>query len=544
MSNDNEDDNNLEEFLVNDGNDFLSEEARQAEKAKERRLARKRRLQQRSLKEDDNQQNVGVNEKQQQRQRHVKKNVSEEQSAAKRPKAEDEEYQSLRPAGSATLSGERLDNPEGDKDNGASSNGQNDFDMFSMSVSPVFQNTANVNDNHNKSGATDDSANVITGKKNNTSNNVDQQQDWDDAEGYYKATIGEVINLELGERRRQQQYNDKKNDTDDKDSSSTSSIQFRVAGVIGKGVFSTVLKCNTEGGKADVIETLPSQVALKCIRHNDTMAKAAQNEIRFLQRFKTTSNNNTSKRNNNNNNNNNNQGKMVDGIVELLLPTDNVPLEFRGHTVLVFPYMEYNLRDVLTKFGKGIGLSLTAVRSYFGQMLAAAIHMKQHNIVHSDLKPDNILVSADFAKVSLCDFGSAMDSRDAVEMITPYLVSRFYRAPEIILGLIPTFAIDLWSLAVTVGELFLGRVLFQGKTNNDMLHVMMQHMGPFSNRLIRQHLVQTKKFPIPTHFTQEVSSCLLFCSCVCFVLYCFVVCFFLFHYIYFLLLILLENSFS
>ena len=112
------------------------------------------------------------------------------------------------------------------------------------------------------------------------------------------------------------------------------------------------------------------------------------------------------------------------------------------------------------------------------------------------LQPDNILVSHDFSKVVLCDFGSAIDGDESVEMITPYLVSRFYRAPEVILGLIPSYAIDLWSLAVTVAELFLGKVLFKGMNNNDMLNEMMLHMGPISNRLIRQHLVQTKKFPL------------------------------------------------
>ncbi len=50
-----------------------------------------------------------------------------------------------------------------------------------------------------------------------------------------------------------------------------------------------------------------------------------------------------------------------------------------------------------------------------------------------DIKPDNILVNAQHNDVKLCDFGSAMFSGD--NEITPYLVSRFYRAPEIILGL-------------------------------------------------------------------------------------------------------------
>lgn len=61
----------------------------------------------------------------------------------------------------------------------------------------------------------------------------------------------------------------------------------------------------------------------------------------------------------------------------------------------------------------------------------------------------------------------------------------------------------MWSLAVSVAEIFLGQVVFQGKTNNDMLLEFMKHLGPFSNRLIRQHLVQSQKMPIPPHFAQR-----------------------------------------
>lgn len=105
--------------------------------------------------------------------------------------------------------------------------------------------------------------------------------------------------------------------------------------------------------------------------------------------------------------------------------------------------------------------------------------------------------------VQLGDLGSALDvsSSNHTQQPTPYLVSRYYRAPEIILGLVPTFAIDLWSLAVSVAEIFLGQVVFQGKSNNDMIYTFMQHLGPFSNRLIRQHLVQCQKMPVAPHFT-------------------------------------------
>lgn len=167
---------------------------------------------------------------------------------------------------------------------------------------------------------------------------------------------------------------------------------------------------------------------------------------------------------------------------------------------------ETSTAHTFKRYGQGFGLSLTAVTSYFRQLLAALTQLQKHSIVHSDLKPDNILVSADFSTVSICDFGSAIDISESAEMVTPYLVSRFYRAPEIILGLIPTYGIDLWSIAVTIVELFLGKVVFNGSDNNDMLKMMMEILGPFSNRLIRQHLVQTKKFPLKTHFSQEATT--------------------------------------
>jgi serine/threonine-protein kinase PRP4 len=195
--------------------------------------------------------------------------------------------------------------------------------------------------------------------------------------------------------------------------------------------------------------------------------------------------------------------KGAPGIVPLLLPTTTAPMEYRGHVLLVFAFMEYNLRDVLQKFGKGVGLSLQAVRSYFGQLLAGLTQLKKFGILHCDLKPDNILVSSDFAVCQIADFGSAVEASSGENMPTPYLVSRFYRAPEVILGLQPTYAVDLWSVAVTAAELYLGDVLFRGQTNNDMLFVMMQHMGPISNRVIRQHLAQAQRLPSVTRQFQQ-----------------------------------------
>jgi serine/threonine-protein kinase PRP4 len=93
-----------------------------------------------------------------------------------------------------------------------------------------------------------------------------------------------------------------------------------------------------------------------------------------------------------------------------------------------------NLRETLKKFGKDVGINIGAVRLYARQLLVALRHLADLRVVHADIKLDNILCSGDLKKVILCDFGSAFRETDTDNEPTPYLVSRFYRAPEIILG--------------------------------------------------------------------------------------------------------------
>lgn len=88
-----------------------------------------------------------------------------------------------------------------------------------------------------------------------------------------------------------------------------------------------------------------------------------------------------------------------------------------------------NLRDVVKRFGKDVGLNIRAVRAYAHQLFLALSLLKKANIMHADIKPDNILVNEQKTVLKLCDLGSASDASE--NDITPYLVSRFYRAPEI-----------------------------------------------------------------------------------------------------------------
>ena len=116
--------------------------------------------------------------------------------------------------------------------------------------------------------------------------------------------------------------------------------------------------------------------------------------------------------------------------------------------------------------------------------------------------------------LKVCDFGSASFSQD--NNITPYLVSRFYRAPEIskstialspsllyipslsflhtVIGAKYDFALDMWAVACTLYELYTGKILFPGKTNNEMLKLMMQLKGKMPNKIIRKGMFRETHF--------------------------------------------------
>lgn len=101
----------------------------------------------------------------------------------------------------------------------------------------------------------------------------------------------------------------------------------------------------------------------------------------------------------------------------------------KQHLCIVLEPLSMNLREVLKKYGKNVGLHITAVRSYARQLFRALKLLKKCQILHADIKPDNILVNESKLVLKLCDFGSASDASECE--ITEYLVSRFYRAPEI-----------------------------------------------------------------------------------------------------------------
>ncbi|VDO88031.1 unnamed protein product [Haemonchus placei] len=212
--------------------------------------------------------------------------------------------------------------------------------------------------------------------------------------------------------------------------------RYRVFGYTGAGVFGNVVRC-TDQNRNDV-------VAIKIIRNNEIMRKTGLRELEVLRKL--------------------NEADREDRFHCLQLYRT---FYHHNHLCLCFENLSMNLRELLKKYGNNVGLHMKAVRSYAHQLLMALRLLKKCGLVHADIKPDNILVNESKLVLKLCDFGSAGHVRD--QEIAPYLVSRFYRAPEIMLGIPHDYGIDLWSIAVTIYEVYTGKIMFPGKSNNHML---------------------------------------------------------------------------
>jgi len=95
-------------------------------------------------------------------------------------------------------------------------------------------------------------------------------------------------------------------------------------------------------------------------------------------------------------------------------------------------------------------------------MLQALKFMRDENIIHCDMKPENILLKSKVKSgIKVIDFGSSCFSD---KRIYTYIQSRFYRAPEIMLGIPFTTAIDMWSVGCILIELYIGVPIFPGES--------------------------------------------------------------------------------
>ena len=106
------------------------------------------------------------------------------------------------------------------------------------------------------------------------------------------------------------------------------------------------------------------------------------------------------------------------------------------------------------------------------------------DIIHCDLKPENILLcQPKRSAIKIIDFGSSCKTD---KKMYSYIQSRFYRSPEVLLGVPYTAAIDIWSLGCILVEMHTGEPLFGGSDSHDQLYRIQQVLGPLPDHLIRR----------------------------------------------------------
>lgn len=113
---------------------------------------------------------------------------------------------------------------------------------------------------------------------------------------------------------------------------------------------------------------------------------------------------------------------------------------------LIFEFCRTNLEEVIQQSKKDEKyLPVAEVRKFMKQIFEGMKYVHSKNVTHRDLKPENILLTEE-GVIKICDFGSAKVLDEEGSLNTPYIVSRYYRAPELILACSDySNKIDIWG---------------------------------------------------------------------------------------------------
>ncbi|KAL3422528.1 Dual specificity protein kinase pom1 [Phlyctema vagabunda] len=230
------------------------------------------------------------------------------------------------------------------------------------------------------------------------------------------------------------------------------SYRYEIIDVLGKGSFGQVVRCidHKTGGL----------VAIKIIRNKKRFHQQALVEVNILQKLREWDPKN--------------RHSMVSFTQSFY---------FRGHLCISTELLDMNLYEFI-KSNAFRGFSLKIVRRFTKQMLSSLLLLKQHKVIHCDLKPENILLAHPLhSEIKVIDFGSSCFEN---EKVYTYIQSRFYRSPEVILGMTYGMPIDMWSLGCILAELFTGVPIFPGENEQEQLACIMEVFGPPEKHLIEK----------------------------------------------------------
>ncbi|XP_033150053.1 dual specificity tyrosine-phosphorylation-regulated kinase 2 [Drosophila busckii] len=220
-------------------------------------------------------------------------------------------------------------------------------------------------------------------------------------------------------------------------------FRYEILEVIGKGSFGQVIRA--------LDHKTNTHVAIKIIRNKKRFLNQAVVELNILDELR---------------------DKDADGSHNVIHMLDYT--YFRRHLCITFELMSLNLYELIKKNNYN-GFSMSLIRRFCNSIVKCLRLLYKENIIHCDLKPENILLKQrGSSSIKVIDFGSScyVDRK-----IYTYIQSRFYRSPEVILGLQYGTAIDMWSLGCILAELYTGFPLFPGENEVEQLACIMEVLG-------------------------------------------------------------------
>ncbi|KAK2546103.1 cyclin-dependent kinase-like 2 [Columba livia] len=232
--------------------------------------------------------------------------------------------------------------------------------------------------------------------------------------------------------------------------------KYQVLGLVGEGSYGVVTKCrNKETGQIVAVKKFLESEEDAAVR------KIAVREVKLLKQLR------------------------HENLVNLLEVCKK-----KKRWYLVFEFVDHTVLDDLEAFPNGLDYS--RVRKYLFQIIRGIAFCHSHNIIHRDIKPENILVSQS-GVVKLCDFGFARTLAASGEAYTDYVATRWYRAPELLVGDIKYGkAVDVWAIGSLITEMLTGEPLFPGDSDIDQLYHITKCLG----NLIPRHQELFYKNPL------------------------------------------------
>lgn len=220
----------------------------------------------------------------------------------------------------------------------------------------------------------------------------------------------------------------------------TVDTRYSIVRTIGSGAYGVVISAKDAKSNASVaIKMVPKAFS------DEIDAKRILREIKLLKHFR---------------------HDNIVSIIDMMPPNVNFIEDFID-VYIVTDLMETDLHRIIYSKQK---LSIDHAQYFIYQVLRGLKYIHSCRVLHRDLKPSNLLVNSN-CDLKICDFGLARgidDQRDAegrtgTMLLTEYVVTRWYRAPEIMLACHEySYAIDVWSVGCIFAELILRKPYFPG----------------------------------------------------------------------------------